>query len=369
MLMLYKEDWEDVARRFEAWWEGEVIDRVALQVTAPKNGYHGRSYAREPHSEIPSLEPLKDPKRRWTDIEYVIAKNDEYFRSTFWGGEAFPCLWVNLGPDIFAAYLGCELSFAEDTTWSRPFIDSWEPFPRIELDPENAWWRLTKEMTAAAVEAGKGKYFVGITDIHGGGDALAAMRGPDRLCIDLLESPDKIKRAMESLKPIWYTVFEELHEIVQRRMKGSSTWLNVWSPDRMYPLSCDFSCMISPDMFSEFFLPEIIDQANWLDHSIYHLDGPGAIPHLDLLLEMEKLHGIQWVPGAASESMLKWVPLLRRIQRAGKILHLSVISEEVEPLLRELSPEGLMLSTSCDSEEDARQLLEIAVRAVSRRAG
>jgi hypothetical protein len=55
--------------------------------------------------------------------------------------------------------------------------------------------------------------------------------------------------------------------------------------------------------------------------------------------------------------MLHWIPLLKRIQEAGKLLHLSVSPHEIESLLGELSPKGLMLSTGCSTEAEARELL------------
>lgn len=33
--MEFKPDWEDAREHFLAWWEGEVIDRVAMSVRAP----------------------------------------------------------------------------------------------------------------------------------------------------------------------------------------------------------------------------------------------------------------------------------------------------------------------------------------------
>ena len=55
--------------------------------------------------------------------------------------------------------------------------------------------------------------------------------------------------------------------------------------------------------------------------------------------------------------MTRWIPLLKRIQAAGKSLHLSVWPGEVQTLLEELKPEGLMLNTHVSSEAEARDLL------------
>ncbi len=58
--------------------------------------------------------------------------------------------------------------------------------------------------------------------------------------------------------------------------------------------------------------------------------------------------------------MLPWVSLLRRIQKASKLVHISVPVSDVEPLLRELSPKGLMIETWCATEDEARTPLRKA---------
>jgi len=56
--------------------------------------------------------------------------------------------------------------------------------------------------------------------------------------------------------------------------------------------------MISPEMARECVYPAIAKEAEYLDRCYYHLDGTGALPHLDWLLTQPNIHGIQWVYGA-----------------------------------------------------------------------
>ena len=53
-----------------------------------------------------------------------------------------------------------------------------------------------------------------------------------------------------------------------------------------------------PEMFERFVLPDLAACCDRLDHAFYHLDGKGELPHLDLLLSIDGLRGIQWIPGA-----------------------------------------------------------------------
>jgi len=343
--MIYKNDWEKAQQRMMAWWEGEVVDRACIHVTAPLTPEDG-----------PEPADLYD---YWTNVDHVVERTAERIRNTFWGGEAFPLFWPNLGPDAFAAFFGAEITFVDrQTTWVPPIIADWERAPELTTKEDNHWWRLQLELLKAAKAKGDDKWITGIPDTHSGGDALAALRGREKLCLDLYDHAQEVKAAMSQLVETVLQVYEIYYEIVEAEKCGSSSaWLPAWWPGRANVIQCDFLALISPEMAEEFFLESIVAEARWLDRAVFHLDGPDAVRHLDLLLAIPEIQAIQWVPGAGALPMTKWVPLLKRIQDAGKSLHLSVDPYEVQILLEELEPEGLMLRTRVASEAEARDLL------------
>jgi hypothetical protein len=350
--MLYKEDWEIAQERLLAWWEQEIVDRVCIQVTAPRAGVTRR--------EIPVPETLE---QRWTDLDYVVESQGELIRCTYYGGEAFPLFNPNLGPDIFAAFLGAPIHFAEDTSWVDPIITDWRQRPALALDADSPWWRMQMDLLARAHEAGRGRWITGIPDTHSGGDALSALRGRQQLCIDLVDNAGDVQAAMRELEPVVIDVYERYFPVIEYQQYGfSSGWLPVWSTGRANVIQCDFIALISPVMFERHFLDELALQARWLDRTIYHLDGTDCIRHLDLLFTIPEIRAIQWVPGAGAPPMPHWIPLLRRIQKAGRGLHLQTEPEHVETLLRELSPRGLLLNTHVDSEEEADDLIRHVAR-------
>jgi hypothetical protein len=207
---------------------------------------------------------------------------------------------------------------------------------------------------------------VGIPDLQGGGQIVAEMRGSQRLAIDLIDHPGRVKAAIEKVTLSWYEYYRACFDVIHRQSSGQRygdgyvDWLGIWSDRPAVTVECDFSGMISPAMFREFFLPAAKMQTEMVERSIYHLDGPGAIGHLDTLLSLPRLNGIQWVPGAGAEPMLEWLPLLRRVQGAGKLLVLSCEPWQVIPLLSELNPSHLLISTACSSVAEADMLIEAA---------
>lgn len=136
--------------------------------------------------------------------------------------------------------------------------------------------------------------------------------------------------------------------------------MNIWHPQRWYPVSCDFSCMISKDMYEELIVDEIEKETEYLDGSIYHLDGPGALKHLDRILKMPSLGGVQWVYGAGQPTASHWIPVIKKIQTAGKCVHIEVEPQELEIMLKEVEPEGVMYHITAKSEYEAKELMKLA---------
>lgn len=374
VIMLYKEDWEEAQRRFEAWWEGEIIDRVLIQVTAPREKPIGEV------KPLPKPDGLKTESLGWLiaacvdlwgpegeiDLEFILNRYEHHFSRTYFGGESFPQVWLNLGPGVLATYLTGHWRFITETVWFKvPDPMSWDEVLSLRYDPNNPYLKATKSLADALGRAGEGKFMVATTDIGGILDVLASLRHTENLLTDLYDHPEKVKRAAEMIARFWHRCYDELHEIMACHQFGSGAWMGLWSPSKWYPLQCDFAYMLSPEFFDEFVMPGLRYHCERLEHPIYHWDGVGQIPHLDMLLSIPNLRGIQWVPGAGKPPVDDevWYPLYRRIQAAGKNLVLNgVRPERIEKLLSELKPEGVLISTWASSEAEAKELLKKALR-------
>jgi hypothetical protein len=352
MEMLYRPDWPEVAARYEAWWAGESLGRPAMSIEMPRERVERRP--------VPVPDTLY---QRWTGPEYLVAMWEENFRTTTYLGEAYPCFVLNVGPCCAAGYIGCPVRVAETTVWFERILDSLEGY-HVEFDENDPWWQITKAITQAAVDAGEGKWFVDIADIGAACDVMPYLRGADGLCLDILDCPEQVVRVRDELTALIFRLYDELYDIVNAKMTGSSSWLRVWGPGKVYTLQNDFSCVISKQTYDTIFLPELIEEIEFLDYNLYHLDGPNAIQHLDTLLELPQLGGIQWVPGAGWPNPADpcWRPMLKRIQAAGKRLHVNGSPEEALALARDLSPEGLFIQTWASSEAEGRELLEAVSR-------
>jgi len=346
-----KEDWELARRRTDAWWHGEIIDRVCIRVTAPRGPL--------PDEEVAA----DDLESWWTDPERVIPRLERHVENTHWAGEAFPVVFPTSTaiPAIAAAFLGSELRFINTrTAWCDHLIDDWTNRPALAFDAGNKWWQANAALLQEAAARAHGKYYVGVADLNGPGELLARLRGSEALAFDLIDHPTEVKNAMVEVNHAWFECWKRSWDIIHQHLDGYVFWMGTWSTFPATDLQCDFSIMISEAMFEEFFLGPLDEQTRWVDRTIYHLDGPGATRHLDALLSLPELDAIQWVPGAGAAPMVQWIDLLKKIQAAGKRVWIRCRKDEVPALLEALKSEGLMLNTSCDTPEEADALVKLA---------
>jgi hypothetical protein len=185
-------------------------------------------------------------------------------------------------------------------------------------------------------------------------DVLAELRGAQDLLFDLVDRPEWVHSRLLELDEAWKLAFDRMRPIVGAG-DGSMAfgYFMLWGLGRVGLLQCDVSANISPAMFDEFVLPRLADECDFLDRSLYHLDGHQCICHLDSILGLEELDAVEWtpdpqVPTGGNEA---WYPMYRKILEAGKsvwIAHVRV--EEIAPLLDAIGTQGVYLTVPSECE-------------------
>ncbi|MEI6971181.1 MAG: trimethylamine corrinoid protein 2 [bacterium] len=353
-----KPDFDAVLNRYEAWWKCAVVDRPLVSIAFPKPEAERLPYPGTTHPDIRS---------RWLDTEYVVAAAEVSLRNTVHFADSLPIAWPNLGPEVFSAFYGCEMEYGEHTAWSKPCLKDWsaESLGKLRLDTGNFYYRKLVEMTDALLAAGKGRFIVGYSDLHGGGDAVAAFRDPQELLMDTIEHPAEVKALCDRITGDFLQVYDDFHARLSAAGMPSANWLGATGRGKFHVPSNDFSCMISDEAFEDFFVPGIIRECRHMDRCIYHLDGPQALRYLDRLLDIPEIHAIQWVPGAGREYWADSLAVYQRIQSRKKAFQiLSVPVADLPTLFRALSPEGVWISSV--SGISNQQEAEAALAAISR---
>jgi hypothetical protein len=342
-----KPDFEETRNRWRAFWAHEIIDRPAVWITAPKDG----------------VEPVPAPSYLdgWDgDYEAAAERYWAHAQTVWYGGESLPAMPCDFGPDQMASFLGAELvrsPDSPDTTWAVPFVERWEDVLPLRINEDAPRWQGLQEFMRTAASVGEGRFLVRHIDMHPNIDLLEAIRGGVALCMDLVDRPETIHQAMRDVRALYPIVYDRLREAGNMRL-GTTSWLPFYCEGRFQAMQCDFSCMVSPAMFREFVLPALEEEAAFLDHAVYHLDGPDALVHLPDLLAIPGLDGIQWVPGAGRGEQMDWTDLYKRIQKAGKVQPIGGSIEALKQFHRDIGPEGILYITSASSQKEGEEFLE-----------
>ena len=352
---MHGQEYQWLKERWLQFWNKENHDRPIIYGAVPMPA----GMKKKTDVELPVPGSLAE---RWENPAYVVAKTRQVLADTLFCGEGFPVLNPNLGPDIVGAVAGCDLAYGEDTSWAHPVVKDWETHPEIIFEENNIWWQKIKSITQAAVCDAKGDYLVGITDLHPGTDGLVSLRGPQELCYDLMDLPELIMERNAQVFEVHKEMYRRLDEIIAPVQEGTVNWMGIWHPEKKwYVVGSDFSCMVSGEDYDRFVLPGILQEVDFLEASIYHLDGPDALRHLDRILAIEKLNGVQWVPGAGQKPAREWIHVLRRIQQAGKLVVIACEPEDICPICEALEPEGVALGLNgCRTPEEFGEILRKA---------
>jgi hypothetical protein len=331
-----EQDWERVEQDTLAWWAGELNrPLVYLAIIDPIPP----SLLKLPLYSYWSNYPLDMP------AEEILDHFRPLIAATHFYGDAFPWWWLNFGPGIVAGFLGAHVHSVyepSETVWFSPAQKIGIEDLQLTYDATNVWWKRVKELTSAMVDRYGGQVVISHTDLGGNLDILASFRETQGLLIDVIGHPEEVERLTQRITQLWLRYYDELDAIIRPVCHGTSSWAPIWSNGKTYMLQSDFAYMISPAMFERFVLPDLTTCCNHLDHGFYHLDGKGQIRHVDLLLSIERLRGIQWIPGDGQPPPQDWLPLLKRIRDGGKLCQVFVTPEGARTIVRNLGGRGFL---------------------------
>jgi hypothetical protein len=352
---MWKSNWEQTKQRFVKWWnrEGLLIGMWGAPETS-----------RSVHEKVAAPIAPSNVDERYCDPEFRAQENHHRLSRSIFPADVLPIANADLGPGSLALFLGSRPGFAQDTVWFHPCIENEsepEKLPPLRFDSLNRWWQITEAILHRCVESARGKYIVGCPDLVENMDTLSSLRGAQTLCMDMVERPEWVEQKISEINEVWFAAFDRIYEIIKLD-DGSSAFgaFYLWGPGKVAKVQCDASAMISPKMYRRFVVPALTAQCEWLDHSLYHLDGTQALLHLDALLEIEALDAIEWTPQAGIETggNKRWYELYRRILSAGKSIQIvNVELWEILPLLDAIGRKGVYMLIQFKDERDAEQVL------------
>lgn len=327
------ERWQHVEREWTKFWNGEQ-DRPMVNIMGLTD---------------PDLPPV--PEYRGFFPQYPLSMSAEeivdiesrQLARMRWVGDAFPSRLMAFGPGSLSLYMGAVPEITADSVWFHPTAGSLaEISTRIDL--ESVWFRRVHAILDRALEAWGDAVQVIHSDVNCGLDILGALRGSEPLLFDFYDDPERVKELTLGITRAWKENFDFETQKILAHCRGTANWGGMFTRGTTYMLQCDFSYNLSPRFFEEYVVPDISALCDHLSDPFYHLDGKGALPHLELLLAIRKLKGIQWVPGAGQPDASEWLDVLAKIRQAGKLCQIMTFPEGARKVIRALGGNGFVFN-------------------------
>ncbi len=369
MSNIYNVDWQAIEQRFDLWWKQENPERPILSIKAPKikgvfnteNDKWVESSGDTPLNVVANDENA-DYTNYWHDFDTIIKRNRGIFEQSHFCAETYPRLFANLGVTSLATFLGCTPKFAKDTIWYNHILDDPEA-AKLVFDKNNEWLQWSLNTTKRAVAEADGDFNVGIPDLCEHLDVLASLFDTQELLFHMMDYEDEVIRLSKEVQESWFKAYD-LHNAISTNARGFTNYgpFQLTGKGKIAKLQCDMSAMISTEMFDQFVLPFLDEQTRYLDNSLYHLDGPDAIKHLDSVLSLEKLSALQWTPGAGNEDGgdEEWDFIYEKALNAGKSIFVLSSKKNVKRIAKKFGSKGVLMMTSAQSAEEAEEIMRLA---------
>ena len=325
------ERWRHVEQEWAKFWNGEqnrpMVNIVLADPATP---------------EVPEYRSFFPQYPLPMSAQQIVEIESRQLARMRWVGDSFPSRLMAFGPGSLSLYMGAVPEVTEDSVWFRHTASSLEAIS-TKIDTESLWYRRVHAILDHSLETWGDAVQVIHSDVNCGLDILGALRG-NELLFDFYDNPAKVKELTQGITSAWMENYDIEAKKILSHCRGTANWGGMFARGTTYMLQCDFSYNISPSLFAEYVVPDISALCDHLSDPFYHLDGKGSLPHLDLLLSIKKLKGIQWIPGAGQPDASEWLDVLAKIRKAGKLCQIMTGPEGASKVVRALGGNGFALN-------------------------
>ncbi len=342
-------NWKEVEKNWSLFWEGKMnramVSLIIADPSIPQMQGFNRFFPHYPSD--------------WSINRIMEVETHEMSRFHFFG-DAFPKKFLNFGPGSMATYMGSRPESTEQSVWFHPINKPIDEI-KIHADMNSKYAVRVNDILDACLAAMGDQVQISFSDIGGNLDLLAALRGTEELLMDLVDNPDIVERLSKEITSEWLRVYDAETVKIKKHCRGFAAWSPAFSKDPCYMMQCDVSYMFSTEMFDRFVVPDIEKCCERIPASMYHLDGKGALKHLDSLLAIRKLKLIQWIPGAGQPESSEWTEVLDGIRNSGKLCELHITPEAALKLKSERDLSGFLINVLPPKDmtlESAKRLVD-----------
>ena len=236
------------------------------------------------------------------------------------------------------AILGCPVRIVTGGPWAEAFDVSWTAIER--LVPNERWLKKLDSFVDFLAERTAGSLPVVQPLLRGPIDMMASALGHERMCLALMEEPEKSKAFLDFCTDLFIQIARRRLEHTPLFEGGYASGYGIWAPGSVVRTQIDNAAMLSPKVYREQVLEHDRRVIEAFDFPLIHLHSV-CLHVVDDLLEVEALRAVQVsidFPGGplAAEVM----PILERVVRKKALIVTGPVTEDELVSLEGLAGQG-----------------------------
>ena len=272
---------------------------------------------------------------------------------------------VNFATALYPAAAGAEYMFDRHTSWTVPGVSSVRDIRIGPFDPGQGLYAEYVKRLEAVLERWSWDTYLPVTSGYDGpGDILAGFVGPEVLAIELYEHPSDVKAAIEMATDFMCEVvaFERgLFESAGVR-DASATTFGTIQPGYAGLFVEDFTALIGPDHYREFFLDADRRIVQQFDSVLFHTHSAG-FRNIAVMLDLPPNTAIEFGNDPKGPATAERIGVVKSILGDGRPAvcgswDIPLPEEDIDCIVSALPAEGLDVRFQCRTAEEALELYE-----------
>ncbi len=254
--------------------------------------------------------------------------------------------------------LGSRLRILPGNVLGEDRSASWVEMEALRLDQENPWVKKYVEFAEALVRHSAGRYPVSHGALIGPCDILGELRGHTQSILDILEEPERARRALWRATHVFDEITVEIWKHLPLFHGGYFDGMyQLWAPGSIIRMQEDASGLYSPALYRKFLQPLDRYLAGRYANSFIHLHSTSMFI-LDAFLEIEELRCLEINNDAIGPALSEMLPYFRMVQAAKRSLLIrgSLTPDDARLLMDHLDPRGLYLLVVVKDRPEAEAL-------------
>lgn len=243
--------------------------------------------------EMPALNAFSFPQemKKYLDLR-ADALQSQWLERANLQDDTLPGIAPFYGIAEHTAFLGGDVVMERDTSYHRMVMQSWDDFCKLRLDPDNTWLHMVTDGIRYYAETRSSSFFTTLRGADGPSDIANALRGNDIL-FDVYDEPEKVRMLVDFCADAARFTLNHQREAAGMLDGGYITGMGIWLPgDSIGHISEDFSCFVSPEMYSELFLDGLKKTVRGYDNALLHVHSVGAAM-LPMFAEIPEITAIE----------------------------------------------------------------------------